>query len=95
MNNKAQGLSLNTIVIAIIVLIVLVTLIAVFVGALGLFTKDITKDCTNKAGMCQAKQLTGPACGTNDFGSEISQVVGVVCTDADGVDTGEVCCRKL
>ena len=50
MNNKAQGLSLNTIVIAIIVLIVLVTLIAVFVGALGLFTKDITKDCTNKGG---------------------------------------------
>ena len=71
MNNKAQGLSLNTIVIAIIVLIVLVTLIAVFVGALGLFTKDITKDCTNKGGTCQTKQTTGPACGTNDFGSDI------------------------
>ena len=95
MNNKAQGLSLNTIVIAIIVLIVLVTLIAVFMGALGLFTKDITKDCANKGGTCQAKQATGPACGTNDFGSDINQIVDTVCTDADGERTGKICCRKL
>ena len=39
MNKKAQGLSLNTVVIAAIVLIVLVVLIGIFTGSLGRFVE--------------------------------------------------------
>ncbi len=38
---KAQGLSLNTIIIAAIVLIVLVVLWAIFTGRMGVFTKGV------------------------------------------------------
>ena len=40
-NNKAQGLSLNTIIIASLVLIVLVVLILVFSGRMGIFGQDL------------------------------------------------------
>ena len=46
MHKKAQGLSLNTIVIAAIVLIVLVLLVAIVMGAIGNFTEDF--DATRK-----------------------------------------------
>ena len=41
MKKKAQGLSLNTIIIAAIVLIVLVVLWAIFTGRMGVFTKGV------------------------------------------------------
>lgn len=47
MDKKAQGLSLNTIIIAIIVLVVLVVIIMVFTGGIGGFTKGITT-CDDK-----------------------------------------------
>ena len=46
-NKKAQGLSLNTIIIAAIVLIVLVVLIMVFTGRMGWFTRGIV-NATNE-----------------------------------------------
>lgn len=54
MKRKAQGLSLNTIIIAAIVLIVLVVLWAIFTGRMGKFTQDIktqdlkTQESANK-----------------------------------------------
>jgi len=43
MHKKAQGLSLNTIIIAIVVLIVLVVLIMIFTGYFGSrFTPEVT-----------------------------------------------------
>jgi len=51
-NKKAQGISINTIIIAAIALIVLVVLVAIFTGELGKWiigvkgaTGDSTKDC--------------------------------------------------
>ena len=41
---KAQGLSLNVIIIAAIVLIVLIVLWAIFTGRIGSFTSDV-KEC--------------------------------------------------
>jgi len=41
MNKKAQGLSINVIIIVAIALIVLVVLIAIFTGRLGAFTSGL------------------------------------------------------
>lgn len=41
-NKKAQGLSLNVIIVAVIVLIVLVVLIVIFSGKIGSFSKSTT-----------------------------------------------------
>lgn len=51
-NKKAQGLSLNTIIIASLVLIVLVVLILIFSGRMGMFGQDLDdqtriKNCEN------------------------------------------------
>ncbi len=49
---KAQGLSLNTIIIAALVIMVLVILALVFTGQMGDFSKD-TDSCTAKGGQCR------------------------------------------
>ena len=49
MNKKAQGISINTVIIAAIALIVLVVLVAIFTGRIGLFSKGIgaVRTCTS------------------------------------------------
>ncbi|MFH0867795.1 MAG: hypothetical protein V1831_00625 [Candidatus Woesearchaeota archaeon] len=48
MSKKAQGLSVNVIIVAAIALIVLVVLVAIFTGRLGGFSKGVreTTSCT-------------------------------------------------
>ena len=53
MKKKAQGISINTIIIAAIALIVLVVLVAIFTGRLGGFVGGI-EDCASKGGDCVA-----------------------------------------
>ena len=48
---KAQGISLNVIIIAAIALIVLVVLVAIFTGRMGITIKSI-ESCTDKNGVC-------------------------------------------
>jgi len=52
MKKKAQGISINTIIIAAIALIVLVVLIAIFTGRLGGFSLGVAS-CVDKGGTCQ------------------------------------------
>ncbi|MBI2134985.1 hypothetical protein HYU09_03265 [Candidatus Woesearchaeota archaeon] len=56
MNRKAQGLSINTIIIAAIALIVLVVLIAIFTGRLGLFSKGLG-EATTCSQICEARNM--------------------------------------
>ena len=49
---KAQGLSLNTIIIAALVIMVLVILALVFTGQIGGFSED-TDGCNAKGGQCR------------------------------------------
>ena len=49
---KAQGLSLNTIIIAALVIMVLVILALVFTGQMGSFGTS-TKSCAAKGGQCK------------------------------------------
>ena len=86
MNKKAQGLSLNTIIIAIIVLIVLVVIIMVFTGYFGnKFTPGITA-CENSGGSCKFGGADG--CGFDSFGSKVSSL------DAKCSSTSQTCCPK-
>lgn len=54
--NKAQGLSLTTIIIAILVIIVLVVVVLIFTGRMHIFGKSLDlcdpEDCVNVARDC-------------------------------------------
>ena len=83
MRKRAQGLSINVIIIAAIALIILVVLIAIFTGRLGSFSGSLGKisenDCTEKGGTCIA---AGNECGVNlvrDFGASCPDTNFPVC----------------
>ena len=59
MRKKAQGLPLNTIVIAVIALIVLVVLILIFRGQIGVFNRGTS--CDARGGKCMNSE-TGKVC---------------------------------
>ncbi len=87
MDKKAQGLSLNTIIIAIIVMIVLVVIIMVFTGYFGAkFTPGMT-NCENNGGKCVfASEDEG--CGYDSFGSKLATISGT-CPSKE-----QICCSK-
>ena len=59
---KAQGLSLNTIIIAALVLIVLVVLVVIFSGKMGSFVTNV-ESCDSKNGKLNpTASLEGYAC---------------------------------
>ncbi len=88
MDRKAQGLSLNTIIIAIIVLIVLVVIIMVFTGYFGTkFTPGVTS-CENSGGACQFAIDDGSnGCGFDSFGSQLAKLSGTCSGE-------QICCSK-
>ena len=95
MKRKAQGLSLNVVIIAAIALIVLVVLVAIFTGRLGIFGQkvaDVGKICTDYTetkGTEEYKAEWQPsACNTATH----TQIV--TATDADKYP-GQYCCRKI
>ena len=56
MNKKAQGISINTIIIAAIALAVLVVLFAIFTGRIGIFSSGV-KDTDNCFQKCESLGL--------------------------------------
>lgn len=67
---RAQGLSINTIIIAVIALIVLVVLIAILTGKLGSFSEGVSGSATC-ANACKAlgKVVDTSGCATSLPGS--------------------------
>ena len=69
MSKKAQGLSINVVIVAAIALIVLVVLVAIFTGRLGFFGKEVSdvglncEDFKNNEGV-SAKWKT--SCGDDE-----------------------------
>jgi flagellar basal body-associated protein FliL len=57
-SKKAQGMSLNVIIIAVIALLVLVVLIFIFMGKTKIFTKETTS-CTSRGGTCETSCAPG------------------------------------
>ena len=78
---KGQGLSLNTIIIAIIVLIVLVVLVMIFTGYFGKIFTPAVKSCATQGGACVAK------CNEGSYGSPLS--------GTSDCPTGTACCSKV
>ncbi len=48
MDKKGQGLSLNTIIIAVLALVVLVVLLVIFTGRIGLFEKGVSEEANTE-----------------------------------------------
>ena len=84
MKKNAQGLSLNTVVIAAIVLIVLVVLVGIFTGYIGNWVGWIG-DATKKT--CSVDQIK-PSCNL-----ELETQVFGDLKDSEGNDIEGVCCR--
>jgi len=58
MKKKAQGLSLNVIIIAALALLVLVILAVIFMGRIGMFGKE-SGDCATFGGSCSRTDCEG------------------------------------
>jgi hypothetical protein len=59
-NKRAQGLSLNTVIIAVTVIIVLVVIIVIFTRGMAGFSGELPS-CASKGGYCEAD------CGANNY----------------------------
>lgn len=80
-NKKAQGMSLNTVIIAIVVLIVLVVLVMIFTGYFGkVFTPGV-QSCATQGGKCVS------ACNTDKYGAQIGS--------ANDCNAPLVCCSSV
>jgi hypothetical protein len=66
-SRKAQGLSLNVIIIAVIAIVVLVVLIIIFTGKTRLFSQATT-NCESKGGHCKPK--CDPDTEVKQFGTD-------------------------
>jgi len=88
MNDKAQGLSLNTIVVAAIVLIVLIVLIGIFTGYFSKFIPSLTgaseQQCSLSAGYTQEDETDG-------CGNAATRVYANFAKDA--LPEGKICCK--
>lgn len=63
MTKKAQGISINVIIIAAIALLVLVILSVIFIGKLGIFGVKVN-ECENKGGLCVPTDVN---CGADEI----------------------------
>ena len=61
---KAQGISMNVIIIATIALLVLVISSVIFIGRTGQWGVQVS-NCISKGGQCLVKEITTPSMGCN------------------------------
>lgn len=80
---RAQGISINVIVVAAIALLVLVVLSVVFLGRFGLFAQQ-SGDCENKGGRCVVGSCPS---GTNQY-------AGWSCPETSS-GAGQTCCLAV
>jgi hypothetical protein len=85
MRKKAQGLPLNTIVIAVIALIVLIVLVLIFRGQIGVFNKGTS--CDARGGKCMNSE-SGEVCPSERPIKIYTQECPVV---GDGKGAGQCC----
>jgi hypothetical protein len=93
-NKKAQGMSINTIVIAIIALIVLVVVILIFTGKIKFAANNMNQEtCTARGGTCHANPV-------DDCGSDEMSAIGMGCPGPSDIQVGSpgaqvYCCYKM
>ena len=102
MNKKAQGLSINIIIVAAIALIILVVIIAVFAGRMGFLQTELSKSsyCSEQ----QYNSLGADEKKASDYvkGGKIrSQMQGcqageeIIYGDYVDLNPGDICCRPI
>jgi hypothetical protein len=95
MFKKAQGMSINTIIIAIIVLVVLVVLVMIFTGYFGGWTRNVAT-CQSQGGICDSTGLTRTSgvCQSNlaSAGEGKTESLSGRCDPSVGYAADAVCC---
>lgn len=98
---RGQGLSMNTIVIAVIVLFVMVILLLIFTGRIAIFSLGV-RDCQNTGGQCSDNaQCTGTSIADLNGNGVLDIPTEVIVEKADdgtkiGCGTGvQYCCRGV
>jgi len=86
-NKKAQGISLETIIVAAIVLIVLVVLVMVFTGQMGWFNKGLYNATQGRS----CENSGGHWCESDNCPIQ-NRVIGKFSNEDDYPD--QVCCNK-
>ncbi len=86
MKKKAQGISMNVIIIAAIALLVLVVLSIIFLGRMGSWSQNVA-DCETKGGVCAPQGTSCGEAGTSVEGYPVPYP-GWKCGE------GESCCVK-
>jgi hypothetical protein len=81
---KAQGMSLNVIVIAAIVILILIVLSVIFIRGSGTFVERVAS-CEVKGGMCAAE------CGSFVYGTQDHTIRDFNARCSNGL----VCCLKV
>ncbi len=84
MNKKAQGISMNVIIIAAIALLVLVILSVIFIGRMGSFGRAAA-NCESQGGQCLP-----PPCSKPEYG-QLTRHPTLSC----GEDTENICCLAI
>jgi len=84
LNRKAQGISMNTIIIAAIALLVLVILSVIFLSRMGWFAQN-SNDCRQFQGDCDQ--------GTRCESGYKEHALGI-CYDGNERDFNNICCVK-
>ena len=80
MNKKAQGISMNVIIIAAIALLVLVILSVIFIGRMGRFGEQ-TGGCAQQGGKC--------------YGNDVGCGEGEIPFDAKCAAEDQMCCIRV
>ncbi len=91
MNKKAQSISINTIIVAVIALIVMVVMIAIFSGKINLFTGG-TRSCATQQGEC-SDDCTKVA--ESHGGGTYINVPGTNCEDDKSSTPKKLCCVPI
>ena len=89
---KAQGLSINTIIIALIALLVLVVVIAILTGNIKIFT-GTTTSCNSRQGVCEWPSSCTPPSHVSIGNTDCDNIEG---TDPEtSEETHKVCCVEI
>lgn len=94
-SKKAQGISLNVIIIAALALIVLVVLVAIFTGRMGITIRGI-ESCADKNGVCALYDPEETNAAAVCLARADDRTIALPGTDckAAGADDSATCCIK-
>jgi hypothetical protein len=85
---KAQGMSLNVIIVAAIALIILVVLVFIFTDRIRGFGSGLA-DCQSKGGFCEGNF------NTKSCDSEKAPILNTNCEDPEGPGARSICCVSV